>query len=198
MRAILASLAVIIAVAAIGCEEPSSSARPSQSLLEVEFTPRATPEDPLETEEPSDEPTFVAIPVGWDDAFCAIFADVVVAQELVVDIERAIDEENMRDARLLARDLRAITTDAKTLMESLPEWEDAQGTTTEIAELVDLQSRVAAEYLAFFNDEGGTLRRARNLRRQVSRATPSANESLAELATMGIVCDDQPLVLEEF
>ncbi len=50
----------------------------------------------------------------------AVFADVVVAQELAIDIERAIDEENPRDAKGLARDLRDITADAQGLMEGLP------------------------------------------------------------------------------
>ena len=108
MRAVLASLAIVLTVTAVGCDEPASSARPSASLLEVEFTPRATL-SAAESDEPTAEPTFVAIPVGWDDAFCSIFADVVVAQELAIDIERALEEENARDARGLARDLRDIT-----------------------------------------------------------------------------------------
>jgi len=196
-RATLALLALVLTVAAIGCDGPSSSTRPSASLLEVEFTPRATV-GADETEEPSAEPTFVAIPVGWDDAFCGVFADVVVAQELAIDIERAIDEENPRDARGLARDLRDITTDAQGLMEGLPEWDDAADVTAELTALLDLYARTSAEYLAYFNEETGTLRRARNLRRMIGRATPGANESFAELETLGIECDDQPLVIEEF
>ena len=197
VRAMLAGLAVLMAVTAIGCEEPSSSIRPSASLLEVEFTPRATA-GADETEEPSAEPTFVAIPVGWDSAFCGIFADVVIAQELAIDIERAIDEENPGDAKGLARDLRDITTDAQGLMEGLPEWEDAADATAQTTALLDLYARTSAEYLSFYNEETGTLRRARSLRRQIGRATPGANESFAELETLGISCDDQPLVIEEF
>ena len=197
-RSILTCLALVMAVTAIGCTEPSSSARPSASLLEVEFTPRATAPGSDETEEPTEEPTLVAIPVGWDDAFCAIFADLAVGQELVVDIERAINEENAKDAKGLARDLRNITEDAVGLMEGLPEWEDATDATAKVTAMLDLHGRAATEYLAYFNDESSTLRRARNLRRQISRATPAANESFAELETLGIVCDDQPLVIEEF
>lgn len=197
-RSVLAGLAIVIAVTAIGCTEPSSSARPSSSLLEVEFTPRATAPGPDETEEPTEEPTFVAIPVGWDDAFCAIFADVAVGQELVIDIERAIDEENAKDAKGLARDLRAITEDATGLMEGLPEWEDAADATAKVTAVLDLYGKAATEYLAVFNEEGGTLRRARNIRRQIARATPAANETFAELETLGILCEDQPLVIEEF
>ena len=196
-RALLASLAIVLTVTTLGCEEPRSSARPSQSLLEVEFTPRASA-GADESAEPSAEPTFVAIPVGWDDAFCSIFANVVVAQELAIDIERALEEENPRDARGLARDLRDITADAHGLMEGLPEWDDAQDATVELAALLDLYGRTAAEYLAFFDEESSSLRRARNLRRQIGRATPDANETFAGLESLGIACEDQPLVIEEF
>ena len=109
-----------------------------------------------------------------------------------------IDEENPSDARGLARDLRDITADAQGLTEGLPEWDDAEDVTAELTALLDLYGRTAAEYLAYFNEETGTLRRARNLRRQIGRATPGANESFAELETLGIACDDQPLVIEEF
>jgi len=197
-RSVLTCLALLIAVTAIGCNEPSSSVRPSSSLLEVEFTPRGPTPGPDETDEATQEPTFVAIPVGWDDSFCAIFADVAVGQELAVDIERAIKEENFRDARGLARDLRNITEDAAGLMEGLPEWEDAADATAKVTAMLDLYGRAATEYLAYFNEETRSLRRARNLRRQISRATPGANETFAELEMLGIACDDQPLVIEEF
>ena len=197
-RSVLVSLAIVIAVTAVGCTEPTSSARPSSSLLEVEFTPRATEPDPAATDEPTEEPTFVAIPVGWDDGFCAIFADVAVAQELVIDVERAIDEENAKDAKGLARDLRDITADGVGLMEGLPEWEDAADATAAISSLLEMYGKAATEYLAFFNEETANLRRARSVRRQISRATPAANDAFAELETLGIVCDDQALVIEEF
>jgi hypothetical protein len=197
-RSLLTCLAVVIAVTAIGCTEPRSSARPSSSLLEVEFTPRDGSPGPGETDDATEEPTFVAIPVGWDNAFCAIFADLSVGQELAVDIERAIDEENPGDAKGLARDLRDITADGVGLMEGLPAWEDAADATQQVTTLLDLHGRAATEYLAYFNEETTTLRRARNLRRQISRATPAANEVFAELETLGIACDDQPLVIEEF
>jgi hypothetical protein len=197
-RSVLTCLAVVIAVTAIGCTEPRSSARPSSSLLEVEFTPREPSLGPDETDDATEEPTFVAIPVGWDNAFCAIFADVAVGQELVVDIQRAIDEENPRDAKGLARDLRDITADGVALMEGLAEWEDAADATRQVTTMLDLHGRAATEYLAYFNEETTTLRRARNLRRQISRATPAANEVFAELETLGIACDEQPLKIEEF
>ena len=112
--------------------------------------------------------------------------------------ERAIDEENPRDARGLARDLRDIAADAQGLMDGLPEWEDSGDVRSEITGLIDLYTRAATQYLAFYNEEAPNLRRARDLRRQIARATPGANEAFAELETLGIACDDQPLAIEEF
>ena len=141
-------------------------------------------------------PTFISLPVGWDNAFCAIFADAVVAQELVIDVERALEEEALRDARLLARDLRDTTAEATTLLAGLPDWEPGARATLEIATLIDLGGRAGAEYGAYFGEDLRALRRARNLRREIANQTPGANESLAGLAELGIICEGLPLVLE--
>lgn len=194
----LAALAAVVAIGVIACDEPRSSLRPSASLLEVEFTPQAT-RDPGSSEEPSAAPTFLSLPVGWDNDFCAVFADAVVAQELVIDVERALDEENLRDARGLARELREITTDASTLLAALTDWGPGAPATLELAALIDLGGRAGVEYGTFFTDESRTaLRRARNLRREIGDATPAANEEFAALWDLGITCEGIPLQLEEF
>lgn len=190
------ALVVLAALVAGACDEPRSSARPSSSLLDVEFTPQPT-RTSGSSGEPTEAPTFVSLPVGWDDAFCSIFADAVVAHELVIDVERALAEEAFRDARLLARDLRDTTAEATTLLADLPEWEPAAQATLEIATLIDLGGRAGSEYGAYFAGEDRALRRARTLRREILDATPAANEALAGLADLGIVCEGQPLVLEQ-
>ena len=193
-------LAVVVALAAVACGEARTTIRPSQSLLEVEFTPRSSATIPTETAEPTPDPTFVSIPVGWDDAFCGIMADTVDAQELVIDIELAIDDENFRDARGLARDLRNVTEDAIEILADLTEWDDGAAAVLELATLVDFGSRAGTEYGNYFADPEANrpaLRRARELRNQIKRATPAANEELAALEGLGIVCD-VPLRLESF
>jgi len=189
-------LVLLVSIVAGACDSPRSSLRPSASLLDVEFTPQPT-RTSESSEEPTEAPTFVSLPVGWDNAFCSVFADAVVAQELVIDVERALEEENFRDARGLARDLRDITADATALLADLPEWEPAAQATLEIATLIDLGGRAGTEYGAYFADDARALRRARNLRREMLDGTPAANEALAELADLGIVCEGQPLVLEQ-
>lgn len=193
---LVAALVVLAALVAGACDEPRSSPRPSASLLEVEFTPQPT-RSTRASEEPTEVPTFLSLPVGWDNAFCGLFVDAVVAQELVIDVERALDEEDFRDARLLARDLRDITADAATLLAELPEWEPGEQATLEIAALVDLGARAGTEYGAYFADDARALRRARNLRREILNSTPAANEALADLTDLGIACDGLPLVLEQ-
>lgn len=194
--ALMGVLVVLAALVAGACDEPRSSARPSASLLEVEFTPQPT-RTSGSSEEPTEAPTFLSLPIGWDNAFCSVFADAVVAQELVIDVERALAEEDFRDARGLARDLRDITADATTLLADLPDWEPAAAATSEITNLIDLGARAGTEYGAYFADDARALRRARNLRREILDGTPAANEALAELASLGIVCEGQPLVLEQ-
>jgi hypothetical protein len=196
---LLLGLTVVLFAAA--CGEALTTARPSQSLLEVEFTPRDSPSAPSATDEPTEEPSFVSIPVGWDDAFCGVLADAVDAQELVIDVERALEEEDFRDARLLARDLRNVTEDAIGLLADLPDWDEGADAVLEIATLIDFGSRAGIEYGEYFAEpeqQRGALRRARELRNQLKRATPAANEELAALGDLGIDCGDVPLQLETF
>jgi hypothetical protein len=194
------ALTVVVALAAVGCSEARSTVRPSQSLLEVEFTPRDSATAPTETPAPTEEPTFVSIPVGWDVAFCGVVADAVDAQELVIDIERAIAEENFRDARLLARDLRNVADDAVALLADLPDWDEGEDAVLELATIADLGSRAGTEYGSYFAEpeqNRNALRRARELRNEIKRGTDKANEELAAIEELGVVCD-VPLHLETF
>jgi hypothetical protein len=193
----VASFAILAVLLVTGCDEARTSPRPSSSLLEVQFTPQPS-STASATGQPTTQPTFVSLPVGWDNAFCGVFADTVVAQELVIDIERALDEENVKDAKGLARELRDTTADATALLADLPDWDPAQGATLEIATLIDLGGRAGTEYGTFFTDESrNALRRARALRKEIENETPAANEALAGLADLGIECEGFPLVLEK-
>jgi hypothetical protein len=196
---VLALCAAVTGVAA--CGEASTTIRPSASLAEVEFTlrPSRLPATPRETLEPTAEPTFIAIPVGWDDAFCQLFGSVFIAQELIIDIERAIDEENVRDARGLSRDLQETAGEATELLADVPAWDDATEITEAMAGLTDLYTRAGDEYVAAYAEESRqALRRARALRKQVSQATPGVNEMLTDLTDTGVNCGDLELQLEEF
>lgn len=196
-RSVGVSVLVVLCVLFVSaCDEARTSPRPSSSLLEVQFTPQPTSTAEA-TGEPTSEPSFISLPVGWDNAFCGVFADAAVAQELVIDIERALDEANVKDAKGLARELRDTTADGTTLLADLPDWDQAQDAALEIATLIDLGGRAGTEYGTFFTDDSrSALRRARALRKEIENETPAANAALAGLADLGIECEGFPLVLE--
>jgi hypothetical protein len=203
LRAIFRTIAIAAALAvALGglaaCSEARSTARPSASLLDVEFTPQPTRSASVTpSPEPTEKPTFISLPIGWDDAFCAVVSGAIISQELIIDIERALTEENFRDARGLARDLRDTATEATVLVTELTPWDPAADVTAQLAALIDLDSRAGVEYGTYFTDASrNALRRARALRRDVFDATPLANEALADMAALGITCGDLPLRLE--
>jgi hypothetical protein len=184
-----------------GCGEATTTIRPSASLAEVQFTPRAsrTPALPVESVEPTEEPSFLAIPVGWDDAFCQLFGSVVIAQELIIDIERAIEEDNVRDARGLSRDLRETAGETTELLADVPVWDEAADITEAMAGLTDLYTRAGDEYVAAYAEESRpALRRARGLRKQIGDATPGVNGMLTDLTDTGVSCGDLALQLEQF
>jgi len=192
MAILLALLALVIA-----CEGPVGSPRPSPSLIELEFTPRPSV---AATVTPSTGPTASrppSWPAGWDTAFCATFAEVQVAQELLVDVERALDEDETRDARGLARELGTTAAAATALIASMPAWTDGATALTGMGTLMELGAGAAAEYETYFADDArAALRRARNLGRDNGRAVPAANAALDDLAAAGVSCPGTVLVLE--
>jgi hypothetical protein len=197
--AALCLVAALLGALVVACEEPASSARPSASLLEIDVSrpPSTTAADPSVV--PTTQATFVSIPVGWDSAFCGILADAVVAQELVIDIERALNEDAVRDARGLTRDLRDITADATALLGQVPAWDTGAAAIERLRVMVDLGSRAAEQYdIAFDQQSAGAMRRARGLRRDIGRETAATNEALANIASVGIACEGTAMQLETF
>ena len=181
---------------AAACDTPSGTPRPSASLLELDFTPQPTITPPS-TPGGSAAPTLVSWPIGWDVAFCELMTDAVVAQELLVDIERAMGEDALRDARLLAHELSLIATHAGELVPDVPDWQPAQDALADLATLMELDAQAAAEYLTYFqNERRPALRRARAARDEVASQLPGANDNLQVLADLGISCPGTPLQLE--
>jgi hypothetical protein len=126
-----------------------------------------------------------------------MFAEARIAQELLVDIERALDEDATRDARGLARELRRVAQDTTILIDEIPTWSDATEALLGVATLLDLGGQAAAEYDSYLGEESrAALRRARRLERDNADAVPGTNRALGDLADMGVECPDGPLVLE--
>ena len=179
------------------CGGPTTSPRPSPSLVDLEFTPRPTTSSSSPAPSTSAIASEVARPAGWDDAFCLMFAEARIAQELLVDIERALDEGDTRDARGLARELRQVAQNATVLIDEIPAWDEFGGVLLDIATLLDLGGQAAAEYDTYLGDDSRpALRRARGLGRENAQAVPATNSGLEDLAAAGVECPDGPLILE--
>lgn len=185
---------VTLGAGALACGGPAGTPRPSPSLIDLPSTPVPS----LASGAPASPGTsFGSWPLGWDTAFCAMFRQAVDAQQLVVDVERALAEGANRDARLLAGELIVSADTAVDVIAALPVWSGATATVVAIAGLMDLGARSGTEYQAWFaNGKNAALRRARDLRTENGTQVPAANAGLAGLADAGLTCQDVPLVLE--
>ena len=138
-------------------------------------------------------------PIGWDVAFCNAFADTTVAHELIIDIERAIDEDNRDDAAGLANDLAQTAPIATSEVTRMTDWEPAAELKTNLTSLLDLDTQAAASYQTYFNDDVRSgLRAARQMRNQVGKQVAPINEQLQQLTDLGLSCPGAELSLEDF
>ena len=186
---------VTLLAGVVACDAPAKTPRPSPSLIVLPFTPQ-----PSGTSGPTPTPgtSLATWPLGWDISFCAMFSGAVDAQQLVVDVERAMAEGNNHDARLLADELIQSAADTTALLTpALGAWLDAEGAIGGISTLMDLGARAGTEYHSWFADgKRAALRRARDLRLENGAQTPAVNTDLAALAGLGLSCPGTPLVLE--
>ena len=197
MRSAVCGLILLsLAATVVGCDGAGArTPRPSSSLIILDFSPQPSGTTAGASASPGAQRG--GWPVGWDVSFCAMFAGAVDAQQLLVDVERALEDGANHDARLLAGELIESADGTVDAINTLPEWPDATATLVAIAGLMDLGERAGAEYHAWFaNRKTAALRRARDLRRENGTQVPGANEGLADLADAGLSCPDLPLVLE--
>ena len=111
-----------------------------------------------------------------------MFNEAIIAQQLVVDVERAMAEGNTRDARLLADELTLTADHATELLAALSGWPQAESAAVGIAALMDLGSRAGIEYHSWFNDgKRAALRNARALRTETPRRHRRRNNVVPRL-----------------
>lgn len=192
----LVLLAVLLLPALAACDVPAGSPRPSPSLVELDFTPLPSAG---QSGAPSGAPgpTLVSWPIGWDVAFCALMSDAVVAQELVIDVERALAEDAVSDAAGLANELTLIAAHGAEILPGVPAWEPATESLGQVEALLALDAQTGAEYVTYFADnKRAALKRARALASEIEVALPDANAALAGLAELGVSCPGTALQLE--
>ncbi len=199
-RWLTACLALAIVGGLVGaCDSPSGTARPSPSLVELDFTPIPTQQPGSSPGPASPTPVSGVWPVGWDVAFCTALTDAVVAHELTIDIQRALDDDAREDAVALTGELAETVPVATAAVNRVRDWEPALESKADLVALLELHGAVATAYQAWFDEGGRQLgRAARQSRQAVARAVPAANEHLAELADLGVSCPGTSLRLEEF
>lgn len=182
------------------CGGATSSARPSQSLTTLDFTPRpsAAPPSGRASATPRRSTLPASWPVGWDVAFCTAFGDVTVAHELIIDIERALGDDSRSDAQGLASDLAQTAPLAGNEVERMKDWEPSTELKTDLSAMLELDAQAAAAYQSYFADDvRSALRDARQLRNQALKQVAPINEELQALADLGVSCPGTTLVLEK-
>ena len=195
----LAVCIVVLGAGILGCELPTSSDRPSPSLIDLPFTPIPSASASSSAAPQSAEPTEAAWPPGWNTAFCTAFADATVAHQLVIDVERAIQDSAPDDAQALSHELTQTASLAGDEIDGLRTWDPAADVQADLAALLVLDAQVADSYSAYFKDDHKSdLKAGRQIRKKVGKAVGPANEHLAALAGIGVSCPGSSLELETF
>jgi hypothetical protein len=190
---VLGLLSLLVA----GCGATTSSPLPSPSLVYLSFSPLPTATAHASTSAPPSSALVNSWPPGWDAAFCAMFDNAVNAQQVIVDVERAISAKATKDAKGLAGDLTTLSTKATQQIDAMPDWAPGSQALSDIGGLMDYATQAAARYTQYFrNGNTATLKKARQLRRQNAAAVPATNSDLALLAETGLVCPKHALQLE--
>jgi hypothetical protein len=191
---------VLVGALLAACGGPTATTRPSPSLVTLDFTPppvSAPPASHSPTQTPGATPLAASWPVGWDVAFCNAFADLTVAHELLIDIERAIADDNKSDAAALAGELAQTAPIAEAEVTRMTDWEVAAKLKTDLTALLDLDTQASTAYQSYFNDGvRAGLRQARQLRNQVGKQVAPINAELAQLTALGLACPGTNLTLE--
>jgi len=197
----IAGCLVLLAVTLSACGGATPTARPSSSLITLDFTPLPTAAGsrPAASRTPASSTLQASWPVGWDVSFCTAFADTTVAHELVIDIERALGDESRSDAQGLSNELAQTAPVASGEVKRMKDWDPATELKTDLTTLLDLDAQVAAAYRSYFNDDVRSgLHDARQLRNQVSKQVGPINQELQALVAMGVSCPGTNLTLEKF
>lgn len=200
-RLALGGCLLLVAAFVVGCGGSSATERPQQSLAIVDYSPLPTLPVVRPSANATPRPSTIAPgwPVGWDVSFCTAFADLTVAHQLVIDIERAISDNSRSDAQGLSNELAQTAPVASDEVTGLKDWEPAADLKTQLTNMLDLDLQAAHAYQSYFNDDVKTaLKQARQLRNQVSKAVGPANTQLQQLAASGLSCPGQDLKLETF
>jgi len=192
----LLALSVALPLACSGGQGPTLTppSLPETSPLPTTSGPAGTPTIAPRSPTPGAAPW----PDGWDLAFCPLFEEVVIAQELARDVGRAYDEDDRDDATALAHELGTTVERAREQLALLPDWTDAAGFEEQLVVLLEQDERLVTYWLRHLEeDREPALGRARDIAAALRETyVPAVQSELVELADRGVVCPGQELTLE--
>jgi hypothetical protein len=200
-RSLTRTVAAVLAVSMlVACGAGSPSPSPSPTVPVDLDTPAPSPVS-VPTMAPTAPPTLPPQgdwPAGWDTAFCAAFQEVVVAQELAVDVGRALEEDERDDALALARELEGAGAATQEMLGELEEWEPAQEAVEQLTELMDLAERMGRNYRRYLDENArNRLRRAQGFAADMGPVVENVEAELAGLANdENLSCPTAEFVLE--
>jgi hypothetical protein len=190
-------LAVLTAVVVVGCGGGGGPTPTGASPTPGSTSPAGSPGGTLPTPSATTDPIAAPWPAGWDSAFCTLFGELVVMQELAVDIGRALDDGDRGDARGLTAELAASATTARELLAEVPEWLTAEPLREDVTSLLALADEMALRYDLHLNQgRRPALARARAAGAQMAGVVEPMLERLELLADQGLACPGLSFDLE--
>ena len=191
----MALAGLLLAVGGCGGGRPATS--PTSSPSSSPSATASTSLGPTATADPIGTPPSAPWPSGWESAFCTMFGEMVVMQELAVDIGRALDEGDRDDALGLTRELAASAVTVRERLGLLPPWEAAAALAEDIVALLDLADEMALRYERHLADNRQpALALARAAGAQMNDVVPDLLDRLILLEGVGLACPGLEFSLE--
>lgn len=190
-------MVLAVAVAACGGGTPSATGTASPRVSPTPTAPNGT--STPTTPPPTSTPGTVPWPAEWDDAFCAAYADIVVAQELARDIGRALDDDARDDAIGLTHELAGVLAGLRLSLAELPNWEGAEAALAAIDIMLADDDELVTFYLRYLEeDREPALERAKEMEQKLRETdVPAVEEALATLADLGLACPGLNFTLDK-